>query len=506
MPPSGRHIPQRLVIGLDSSTTAVKAIAFDESGNVVAATHEPIPLSSPGPNLYEQDAEDWWSAAHKALRSLTRQVDPKTIEALAISNQRETFVPLDQSGRSLRPAILWLDERCKEEVSHFARKVGETRIHRITGKPVDYAPVVYRLAWMKKHEPVLFGQIGKVCDVQAFLVNKLVGLHRTSWASADPFGMFDLRTKQWSRTVLEPLGLRQQQLPDVFPPGAVLGKVAADASSLTGLDRQTLVIAGGGDGQAAGTGANVLAPGRAYLNLGTAVVAGVFGARYRTSKAFRTLSCCSDSGYYYECSLRAGTFAIDWFVGKILQIDPRRQPGIYAALEREARSVPDGSEGLLFLPYLSGAMNPYWDVAARGAFTGLSSAHTRGHMYRSILEGIALEQRLALDAVERSTGMRVRDLVAIGGGATSTLWCRIIADATGRTIRLPQQVEASALGAAIAASVGAGWHKSFRSGARQMAGHHAALAPGREARRRYRQLFEAYRALYPAFRSLGPGR
>ncbi len=506
MTPPRRHIRQRLVIGLDSSTTAAKAIAFDEDGNVVAAAHEPIPLFSPGPNRYEQHAEDWWSSTHRALKRVARQGDPKTIDAVAISNQRETFVPLDQSGASLRPAILWLDERCKEEVSQFARTIGETRIHRITGKPVDFAPVVYRLAWMKKHEPVLFGRIGKVCDVQAFLVNKLVGLHRTSWASADPFGMFDLRTKQWSRTILGPLGLRQHQLADVFPPGAVLGNVTAEASSRTGLDRRTLVIAGGGDGQAAGTGANVLAPGLAYLNLGTAVVAGVFGSRYRTSRAFRTLSSCSDSGYYYECSLRAGTFAIDWFVKKVLRIDPQRHAGVYAELEREARSIPAGSNGLLFLPYLSGAMNPYWDVSARGAFTGLSSAHTRGHMYRAILEGIAFEQRLALDAVERSTGIGVRNLVAIGGGATSALWCRIIADATGRTIRLPRQVEASALGAAIAASVGAGWHKSFRSAARHMTGHHTVVAHGREARSTYHQLFRVYKALYPALKRLGAGQ
>jgi sugar (pentulose or hexulose) kinase len=493
---------ESVVVGLDCSTTGTKAIAFDRKGHVVAGAHESIPLSSPKPHYYEQDANDWWVSTQKALRRLTRRIGPARISALAVCNQRETFVPLDKDGNCLRPAIIWLDERCKDEVESFSGRIGKSRIHRITGKPVDYAPVVYRLAWMQKHEPELFKKIGMVCDVHAYIVWKLTNVFKTSWASADPFGLFDLENKSWSQPILKALELKEQQLPGTHRPGTVLGTLSNAASRSSGLNADTLVVAGGGDGQAAGVGGNVLIPRRAYLNLGTAVVAGVYGKRYRTSRAFRTMSSCSEDGYYYECSLRAGTFAIDWLIRNVLKVDPSEQPDIRRRLEQEAREVSPGSDGLFHLPYLCGVMNPYWDTDARGAFIGLSSFHHRGHIYRSILEGIAFEQLLALDAVEASIGTRVKDLVAIGGGATNDLWCHILADVTGRDICLPESTEASSLGAAIAAAVGTGWYRTFKQAADEMSRIRKTIKPDKQNYRTYQRLFTSYRSIYPNLKAL----
>jgi sugar (pentulose or hexulose) kinase len=435
------------------------------------------------------------------LRMVTSAVDPERIAALAISNQRETFVPLNEFGHPVRPAIVWLDERCKDEVEFFSNIIGKERIHRITGKPVDYAPVVYRLAWMKKHEPDLFQKIHKVCDVQAYLVWRLTDHFRTSWASADPLGLFDIRRKKWSPQIMRALGLDENQVPEVFRPGSAMGKITKRAAKLTGLPPETAVIAGGGDGQAAGLGVNALTTEIAYLNLGTAVVAGIYGLQYKTGKAFRTMTSCSESGYYLECSLRAGTFAVDWFTKSILKIDPRGHSGIYEELEQEARQVAAGSDGLLYLPYLCGVMNPYWDMNARGAFAGLSPAHHRGHMYRSILEGIAFEQLLAIHSVENSIDKKVHTLVGIGGGAASDLWCHILADVTGKNICIPGSAEASGLGAAIAAAVGAGWYASFQEAAKAMTRIHKRIKPNSDNHRRYQALFPIYKRLYPCLKS-----
>ena len=490
-----------LVIGLDCSTTAAKAMVFDRNGNVAARSHEAIPLSSPQPQYYEQDPNDWWSAAQKALKDVTQQVKADRISALAVSNQRETFVPLSREGIPLRPAIVWLDERCKNDVEWFSKKVGQHRIHHITGEPADYAPVVYRLAWMKKHEPALFKKIGMICDVHTYLTWKLTGLFKTSWASADPMGFFDLEEKQWSPRILKALELNKEQLPNTAAPGTVLGHISAEISALTGLSTDTVVVAGGGDGQAGGLGGNVLSPGRAYLNLGTAVVAGVYGRQYRTSKLYRTMISCSERGYYYECSLRAGTFAIDWFIRKVLNINPLQQPDIYTQLEQEARLVNPGCDGLLHLPYLCGVMNPYWDVNARGAFVGLTSFHHRGHLYRSILEGIAFEQRCAIEAVEKSIGTNVREFVAIGGGATNELWCHILADITGRKLYIPKNTEASGLGAAIAAAVGVRWYGTFKEAAQEMTGMRKTIRPEKKKQRDYQQLCFEYKRIYPSLKS-----
>ena len=488
---------ESLVIGLDCSTTGIKAIAFDRKGTIAAHAHEAIPLFSPKPHLYEQNPDDWWISTQKALRTITGQIAPERISALAIANQRETFVPLGSDGNYLRPAIIWLDERCKDEVGPFSEKIGKRRIHRITGKPADYAPVVYRLAWMKKHEPEIYGKIGRVCDVHSYIVWKLTNAFSTSWASADPLGLFDLENKRWSPVILHALELDQEQLPTTYRPGTILGRISPEASGLTGLRTDTAIVAGGGDGQAAGSGANALTHDRAYLNLGTAVVAGVYGKRYRTSKAFRTMGSCSESGYYYECSLRAGTLAIDWFIEDVLKIDPLLHTDIYQQLDGEARQIPPGCDGLLHLPYLCGAMNPYWDMNARGAFVGLSSFHTRGHLYRSILEGIAFVQRFALHAVEKNIGTAVNDLVAIGGGASNDLWCGILADITGKNICIPETTEASGLGAAIAAAVGIGWYRTFKDAASEMTGIRKTIEPEKQNSAAYQKLFNAYKNLYP---------
>jgi sugar (pentulose or hexulose) kinase len=492
-----RNKRETLVIGLDCSTTSTKAIAFDKKGKVAARALEAIPLFSPKPNYYEQDPVDWWISAQKALKNITNQIDPGKISALAVSNQRETFVPLDRNGKFLRPAIVWLDERCKDEVEPFSQKIGKNKIHRITGKPADYAPVVYRLAWMKKHEPVLFKKIGMICDVHTYLVWKLTGSFKTSWASADPLGLFDLKNKEWSSSIVRALDLKEDQLPKTYQPGKMLGRLSRDISKLTGLCADTLIIAGGGDGQAAGVGSNVLTSDSAYLNLGTAVVAGVYGTQYKTSKVFRTMCSCSESGYYYECSLRAGTFAIDWFIKKVLKIDPLKHLTIYKQLEQEAQQVPIGSDGLFHLPYLCGVMNPYWDINARGAFIGLSSSHNRGYMYRSILEGIAFEQLFAVNSVEKYIGTKVNNFVAIGGGATNDLWCHIIADITGKNICIPQNTEASALGAGIAASIGAGWYRTFEEAANEMTDIKKIIRPNMQNHKKYKQLFIFYKKIYP---------
>lgn len=491
-----------MVIGLDCSTTSVKALAVNAHGEVASFARTGLNVLTPQPGYYEQKADSWWQSSVKVLRKLTSDINPDRIKSLAISNQRETFVALDENGKSLRNAITWLDERCKDGVKSYAAKFGERRIHRITGKPVDYAPVVYRLAWMKKYEPEQYKKIARVCDVHSYLAWKFTGSFSTSWASADPTGLFDIKNKKWSLPILHNLNLTTDQLPDVSRPGSVIGKVSPKASPQTGLKTGTLIVAGGGDGQAAGLGSNILSSRKAYLNLGTAVVAGVYSHNYKTSKAFRTMIACGDRGYIYESSLRAGTLAIDWFIKNILKIDPSKETKIYTELQNEAEKVPAGSNGLLFVPYLNGAMNPYWDVDARGVFIGLSSTHNRGHMYRSILEGIAFENHFALLQIEKNTGIRIEEITAIGGGASNTFWCRIFADVTERKIILPKQTEASSLGAAIAASVGTGWYKNIKSAAKEMTGIRKIIKPNLDNLKIYKILFKTYINVYRQTKSI----
>jgi len=489
-----------VVIGLDSSTTATKAIAWRRDGTVAGSGRSSIPLASIGNNLYEQNPEDWWQSACLALRSLFKEIDPERVAAIAISNQRETFVPLDSKGLAVRPAIVWLDQRCEKEVAWLASKVGAKRIHQITGKPPDMGPVAYRLAWMLRWENEQFRATAMFADVHSYLVWRLTGTFCTSWASADPLGLFDMQAKEWSREVMDALELTAERLPQLAAPGTVIGQVSEVAAAQTGLAPGTLVVAGGGDGQAAGLGVNALTSSRAYLNLGTAVVSGIYSSQYRTGAAWRTMGSCSGEGYYFETSLRTGTFLVDWLVRQILRT-PVEDKDIYRRLENEAAGVPIGSNGLLTLPYWGAVMTPYWDPLARGCFVGLISSHQLGHLYRSVLEGIALEQTLVTGMIEEQTGVQVSEFIAMGGGASSDLWCQIIADASGKAVRRSKTIEASSLGAAICAAAGAGWFPTAAAAAESMCGEISReTIPSAVNSRRYAELLKIYRRIYPQLR------
>jgi xylulokinase len=495
------HADRDIVIGLDSSTTATKAIAWRPDGAIAGQGRSPVALLSPAHNWYEQDPEDWWRSACSALRELFQQVDPGAVAALSISNQRETFVPLAQDGRPVRPAIVWLDQRCEEEVAWLTDRVGSARIHRITGKPPDVAPVAYRIAWMLRHEEELFRRTTMFADVHAYLVWRLIGHFRTSWASADPLGLFDMERRIWSPEVLRALDLSPERLPVAARPGTVVGVVSESAANATSLRPDTPIVAGGGDGQAAGLGVNALGGDRGYLNLGTAVVGGVYSSDYRIGSAWRTMGACDGEGYYFETSLRTGTFLVDWFARHICRASPDGS-ALLPELEAEAAAVPVGSNGLLALPYWGGAMTPYWDPLARGCWVGLSGSHRRGHLYRSLLEGIALEQALVTGMIEDATGVSVKAFTAIGGGAASDLWCQILADATGKCIRRSRTVEASSLGAAICAAVGSGLYSDAADAAAAMSDTVLReTQPSSENCRRYADLLGIYRELYPSLRA-----
>jgi sugar (pentulose or hexulose) kinase len=492
------RMPGDLVIGIDASTTATKAIAWDRDGRALAEGRAPIPIANPKPGWWEQDPEDWWSSTVKALKDLLGHVDANTVAALAISNQRETFGVFDQEGRPLRPGTVWLDQRSHAEVERLVQAVGAERIHRISGKPADVTPCLYRFLWLATNERETWLRADKVAEVHGFLAFKLTGEWSTSTASADPAGALDMERMEWSCDLLSAAETSIDVMPRLYRPGEIMAAVTEAASSATGLRAGTPVVAGGGDGQCAGTGTNVLESGRAYANLGTAVVSGNFATRYATGKAFRTMTAVAEQGYIYEAVLRTGTFLVNWFVQEFLSRDPRSSGDIFKTLEREAAAVPIGANGLIAVPYWGACMTPYWDDNARGVIAGLSDSTKRADVYRALLEGIALELSMITHRIMKESGAAIDHYVAIGGGAASDLWCQILADASGLPVDRLTTVEASSLGAGMAAAKGAGWYRSVGEAAAAMSGKPVArFEPDLKRNRRYAELLAIYEDLWP---------
>jgi len=493
------------LLGIDSSTTATKVVAWSRCGENLGEGRCDIPLHTPAPGRYEQNPDDWWESLLAALDRLSRRFDLSRAEALAVSNQRETVALLSAAGEAVAPAMVWLDERARGEVDEFAARIGDDAMHRITGKHKDITPVVYRLAWLRKHAPQTCRDIKVICDVQGYLVGRLSGRFATSWASADPMGCWDIAGKTWSAEILAALNWNERMFPQANRPGSVLGTITPQAASQTGLREGTPVIAGGGDGQCAGLAMGITRPGAAYLNIGTAVVCGAYQAEYACGKAWRTMTSMSGDGYIMESCLRSGTFLLNWLVGEVFGGgDECAAP--FAGLEACAAGLPPGADGVSVLPYWSGVMNPHWDPAARGAIFGLAGNHGKAHLYRAVMEGIALDQADCMRSVERDTGIRIERYYAVGGGAQSDLWCQIFADCLARPVCRMNTVEASALGAGMAAAAGAGVHSSLVDASQKMRGAVTArFNPGENAAA-YAQLLDAYSALYPAARSVGPPR
>lgn len=486
-----------LVLGLDLSTTACKAILWDASGRPCGEGREGLTILQPNPGHFEQSAQEWWHATVLAIRQAIRSINPGRVAGLSISHQRETFVLLDAKGRPIRPAILWMDERSKPIHAEVISALNDPAYHERTGKPLTPNLVIGKLEWLRRHELENLEKMTYFLDVGAYLNYRLTGKFATSTASADPTGLLDIPRRQWDAPCLSWLGLSSTQFPELSEPGQVIGTLTQKAARETGLPAGLPVIAGLGDGQANTLGSGVSSSSLASLSLGTSIITGLLSTSYAVSPAFRTMIGGLPGSYVLEMVLLAGGFTIQWFTNDLL--------GGQASLdemEKRASSLPPGAEGIVLLPYLNTAMNPYWDSSASGVFLGLRGFHKPEHLFRAVLEGLGFELRLQLEHTEKETNQRVNQVIASGGGTHSRIWLQILADILNRPIAISNITEAASLGAGILAAVGTGWFSSYVEAIKAMSplpSHWVEPAPPSTAI--YTRLFEeVYCALYPSLR------
>jgi sugar (pentulose or hexulose) kinase len=491
-------VPSRtsVVIGVDCSTTGAKAVAFDPAGVVVAEARRAYGRHSPRPGWQEQDPQDWWDATRAALAELAALLAATGYEpvGLGITHQRETFACLDDEGRAVRPAVMWLDTRAGEQIA----RLGSPAVHELSGKPASTTPSLYKLAWLAEHEPEVLKRTATVLDVHGLLVGRLTGERATSWACADPLSLLDMRTFDWAPDLLAMAGVTLEQLPRLVPPGSVVGGLTKDAAEATGLPPDLPVVAGAGDGQCAGLGAAV-GSSTAYLNLGTGLTLGTHSDDYVWARAFRTLASPAAGAYTVEALLSSGALSIAW-LRDLLSVTRESE------LDELAATVPPGARGLLYLPYLTSAESPHWDPAARACFIGLSDGHGRAEMIRAVLEGLAYEERLTVELVEEAIGRRVERVVVMGGASRSPVLTQMLADVLEREVAISGAVETTALGAAILAAAGIGFDgvTDLAATAARMSRVAEVRTPDHRNYGRYRDAYAVHRDLYPALKTVFP--
>jgi xylulokinase len=488
-------------LAIDVSTTSVRAIVYDTSGTARAVGRHSLDIHQPAPLHYEQDAESWWQALVLAVREALAQLPADEVDdvlTLVIAHQRETIVLTDHKGTPLAPAVLWLDSRSEAEVKEAERRVGAVRIHGLSGKQPCTSPSLYKLMHLNRQHPE-FRDVAMAHDIHSFLSLRLSGRAVSSFASADAWGLVDMRAKKWSLTLLSLVGFEPHQLPELVEPGYLIGPLLAERARDLGLGPHVLLYAGAGDLQLSGLGAGVRRTEQCFMDLGTQVTAGVLAKNYQIGHAYRTLFSAISGSYCLETYLRGGMQTVFWWIENQLGSHTRRLT--LDELEEASRSIAPGSDGLLALPYWAGVMSPYWDDRARGALIGLHPNHRPEHIYRAILEGISCELRFQLEGVESALGRLEREVRLIGGGSRSQVWCQILADVLNRPVLRSETADASALGAAVLGAVAHGIYPDFEQAQEKMTRFDRRFEPS-PAHDVYEHLYRgAYRGLYQDIRA-----
>jgi xylulokinase len=495
-----------LLIGIDCSTSASKAIIWDRRGSYIAEGRKKMPLLSPKPDWAEQHAEDWWDATVAALKDAVRGIDHSRIAAIGITHQRETFVPLDSDMRPLRNGITWADTRSKAEVEKLKETCAD-KIHRISGRYPNLYASNSKIMWLREHEPSVFDLTNKYVDVAGYLIYRLTGNSVTTFPSACPMGIIDIKARCWSEEIMEMLGVRREQFFDLVAPGSVVGGLTRDAATEVGLPEGIPVVGGGGDGQCASLGAGVVGEGRASLNLGTAVVSELYSNEYKPGEAYRSMCGCVPETYINETLIAAGTLTVSWFVDTfgqdIKSLSNKNNITAEQVLEIMASAVEPGEPRLLLVPYWKAAAAPFWDQFAKGIIIGWSENISKAHLYRAILEGIIFEQRYLYEETQKVLGSRLEEIVLLGGGAKSPLWRQIVADICGIPVHIPPSFETTCLGAGMLAAYAVGLYENVSDASKNMNMIKETYSPNMKNRSFYMKVYErVYKHLFPKIQEL----
>jgi xylulokinase len=477
------------ILTLDAGTTALKGTLFDLAGHAVCGCAREYPLDNPAPDIVELDPEVYWSAARAAIGDILKktQVAPDRITALGVTSQGETLIVLDRQGRPLRRAIVWLDNRAKEEAEIIRQEFGRELVYQVTGQQ-DIVPAwpAAKILWLRRHEPQVFHAADKFLMVEDYLIYRLTGTFATDHALNPSTLYYDLRQGCWWPSMLQLLQISERQLPALLESGAVAGKVAA----AMGLDAETVVTVAPIDQITAAVGAGNTAPGMITETTGAALAVAATVERPVYDPQGRL-------ALYRHAA--PGLFALlPWIptAGMVLRWFRDEFGGgmDYAALDELAARVPPASDGLILLPHFSGMNSPQVNPEAKGVFWGITTAHRKAHFIRAILEAVAFALRDNLELLAES-GVESHELTALGGGARSRLWLQIKADVLQRPISTQQCEETTSLGAAVLAAVGSGIFPNLPAALAAMVHPAEIILPNKDNQKAYNAAFEKYREL-----------
>jgi len=497
---------QTYVLGVDVGTGGTRAVVVDANGRILAsATEEHEPFASPQIGWAEQHPEDWWRASgiavRKALTNAALRGDQ--IACVGFSGQMHGAVMLDASDEVVRPALIWCDVRTEKQCHALTEEIGAETLIRLTCNPALPNFTLTKFLWVRENEPENWKRVRSVMLPKDYVRFRLTGERATDMADASGTLMLDVANRRWSDQVLQAVGIEKSLLPGLFESQEICGKISAAGAAATGLQQGTPVVAGSGDQAAGAVGMGIVAPGAVSATIGTSGV--VFAATDCPSldrKGRLHTFCHAVPGCWHVMGVtQAAGLSLRWFRDRFGAGGNEDGRDPYDRLTAEAATILPGSDGLLWAPYLMGERTPHLDPNARAALIGLTASHTRGHVVRAILEGVAFSLRDSF-TLFAGMGVPVRNIRLGGGGARSPLWRQIQADVYGREVEILEAEEGAAYGAAILAGVGAGVWSSVESACSEVVKVAQRVAPQPAVVEQMNTRYAAYCRMYPAIASV----
>jgi xylulokinase len=485
-------------LGIDVSTTGSKALLVNETGTVVAADSSPHTLQTPKPLWSEQEPGEWWQAVSASIRSVLQQagVNGDSIRAVGLTGQMHGLVLLDDAGNVLRPAILWNDQRTQPQCDEIHQRVGKERLIQITGNVALTGFTAPKILWVQQNEPEIYARARHVLLPKDYIRYKLTGKFAMDKADGSGTILFDLKQRDWSPEILSILGIPAGWMPPTFEGPAFTGEVTSEAAAKTGLTSGTPVAAGGGDQAAQAVGVGAVEPGVVALTVGTSgvVFATTPSALVEPEGRLHAFCHAVPGMWHFMGVMLSAAGSLQWYRDTLA-------PAVsFDDLLREAESVPAGSEGLQFLPYLSGERTPYPDPLARGAWVGLTLRHGRGHLTRALLEGVSFGLKDSFTLIQNAGLGEIRQVRASGGGTKGALWRQILASVLEAELVTVNTTEGAAYGAALLAGVGSGVWKDVPAACAASVKITGSTRPDPAQVERYQKVYPLYRELYPALK------
>ena len=496
-----------ITIGIDLGTSAVKLLAMDGAGNTLKIVSKEYPLylgketsgtdASGGTKQgwTEQDPIDWWEKTAEGLREITAGLTGK-VDAVSFSGQMHGLVALDENDNVIRRAILWNDQRTQKQCDYLNETVGRETLLANTANTALTGFTLPKILWMKENEPQLYNKICKVMLPKDYLAYKLTGIFATDYSDASGTMLLDVKNKDWSACMLGIAGIEIKNVPKLFASSEPIGRLTAEAAKQTGLPQDTLVVIGGGDQAVGAVGTGTVNDGMCSVSLGTSGVLFFAGDNFAVDRGKSAVhSFCHANGKYHLMGVTlAAAASTKWWVEDILQ------SGDHNSEQKNIADAALGANGVYFLPYLNGERTPHNDPDGRGAFVGMTLTTTRADLTQAVLEGVAFSLRDIKEIVQK-LGLNAKTARIIGGGAKSTLWCKIIANVLQLRVEKINSQEGPALGAAILALVGAGAFKNVSEACESLIGVTEVFEPSAAAVERYNKRYPVYASLYGRLKS-----